>query len=86
MLAMVSAGYAKIWGQRCSTHAFSLLIGSVMSIFVSEVKICHRLIKFLVNHDRLYHTYAEKFGKYLVEVADTRFASMVCVLCVMVVI
>lgn len=56
VLKMVDEFYSKIFGQRCNTHGWSLLIKDLTNnaIFGGHIKEMHRLIKFITNHSGIY--------------------------------
>jgi hypothetical protein len=78
VLKMIDTDLQKVFGIRCVTHAWSLLCKDLCSLFEDEVKICTKLIQFVVNHDFMYNYLTVTLkAAHLVEVADARFATLV---------
>lgn len=51
---MEDTSMLKIFSQRCSTHGCNLLVADVGKLFLSEILLCVRLVKFIANQDGNY--------------------------------
>ena len=66
----------KIFPQRCSTHGCNLLIADIGKLFLWEINLCVRLVKFILNHDAVYALFKKMPNTLmLLGTCETRFAS-----------
>ena len=68
----------KIFPQRCSTHGCHLLLSDIGKLFLWEVNICIRLVKFILNHDAIFALFKKMPDTLtLLGTCDTRFGSTI---------
>ena len=68
----------KIFPQRCSTHGCNLLLSDIGKLFLWEVNICIRLVKFILNHDAIFACFKKMPDTLmLLGTCDTRFRSTI---------
>ena len=68
----------KTFPQRCSTHGCNLLLSDIGKLFLWEVDICIRLVKFILNHDSVYALFKKLPDTLmLLGTCDTRFGSTI---------
>ena len=66
----------RIFPQRCSTHGCNLLIADIGKLFLWEINVCVRLVKFILNHDSVFALFKKMPGALLLlGTCETRFAS-----------
>jgi hypothetical protein len=78
VLRRIELTHAKVFAQRCSTHGWDLLQGEIGAMFVWEMTMCIRLMKFVLNHDGIFDIFSKIEGStQLLALSDARFASQI---------
>lgn len=68
----------QIFPQRCTTHGCNLLIADIGKLFLWEVTMCVRLVKYVCNHDTIFAILQNMPGSLqLLGAVETRFASQI---------
>ena len=77
VLRMIDVAYSRIFPQRCGTHAWSLLMKDIGSLFGDHLITALRLITYIVNHSGISSLFLKVIPtpKGLTRPVDTRFGS-----------
>ena len=68
----------QVFPQRCTTHGCNLLIADIGKLFLWEVTMCVRLVKYVCNHDKIFSILQDMPGSLqLLGAVETRFASQI---------